>query len=64
MTLALKDEKVHFYYGTMTYQLGFIAGVVLSLFMALLSPLSRWIATYVITPEYFPNVFKRSLEFG
>jgi len=29
-----------------------------------LSPVTQWITTYVITPEYFPNVIKRSVEIG
>ena len=48
----------------MTYKQGLISGIVLSIFIALLSPLSQWITTYVITPAYFPNVIKRSVEIG
>lgn len=64
MVMALKDKKARFYHGTMTYKQGLISGVVLSLFIALLSPLSQWITSYVITPEYFPNVIERSVELG
>jgi hypothetical protein len=64
MVLALKDKKKSFYGGTMTYLQGLITGIVLSFFIALLSPLTQWITSYVITPEYFPNVIKRSVELG
>ena len=64
MVMALKDKKARFYHGAMTYQQGLISGVVLSLFIALLSPISQWITSYVITPEYFPNVIKRAVELG
>ncbi|MFD1770767.1 DUF4199 domain-containing protein [Sphingobacterium suaedae] len=62
MVLALKDKKRNFYNGSMTYKQGLISGIVLSLLLAVLSPLTQWIISYVITPEYFPNVIKRSVE--
>lgn len=64
MVLALKDKKKNFYNGHMTYLQGLGAGIILSMFIALLSPLTQWITTYLITPEYFPNVIKRSVEIG
>lgn len=64
MIWALKDKRRNYYGGTMTYKEGLISGVFLSLFIALLSPLTQWITSYVITPEYFPNVIKRSVELG
>jgi hypothetical protein len=62
--LALKDKKKHFYHGQITYNQGLISGIILSIIIALLSPLTQWITSYVITPEYFPNVIKRSVELG
>jgi hypothetical protein len=64
MVLALKDKKKNFYNGQMSYKQGLIFGIILSLIIALLSPLTQWITSYVITPEYFPNVIKRSVEIG
>ena len=64
MVMALKDKKVKYYHGNMTYKQGLISGGILTLFIAFLSPLSQWIISYVITPEYFPNVIKRSVELG
>lgn len=64
MVLALRDKKYNFYQGKITYKQGLISGLILSIFIALLSPLTQWITTYVITPEYFPNVIKRSVELG
>ncbi len=64
MVMALKEKKKEFYNGQMTYMQGLICGIILSFFIALLSPLTQWITTYVITPEYFPNVIKRSVELG
>lgn len=64
MVMELKDKKANFYKGNMTYKQGLISGVILSIFIAILSPFSQWITTFVITPEYFPNVIKRSVELG
>ncbi|MDP2237723.1 MAG: DUF4199 domain-containing protein [Bacteroidales bacterium] len=64
MVLALKNKKRSFYSGQMTYQQGLISGIILSVIIALISPLTQWITSYVITPEYFPNVIKRSVELG
>jgi hypothetical protein len=64
MVLALKDKKKNFYNGQITYVQGLISGTMLSVFIALLSPLTQWVTSYVITPEYFPNVIKRSVELG
>jgi ascorbate-specific PTS system EIIC-type component UlaA len=64
MVLALKDKKKNFYNGNMSYRQGLITGIIVSLFIALLSPLTQWITSYLISPEYFPNVIKRSVELG
>lgn len=64
MVLALKEKKKVYYKGNITYMQGLISGIVLSLIIALFSPLTQWITTYIITPEYFPNVIKRSVEIG
>ena len=64
MVMALKEKKKIFDGGQISYKQGLISGIVLSILIALLSPLTQWITTYVITPEYFPNVIKRSVELG
>jgi hypothetical protein len=64
MVLALKEKKKVFYYGQMNYKQGLISGIILSVIIALLSPLTQWVISYIISPEYFPNVIKRSVEIG
>jgi len=64
MVLALKAKKRNFYNGQITYKQGLISGIILSVIIALISPLTQWLTSYVITPEYFPNVIKRSVELG
>lgn len=64
MVLALKEKKKKYFNEKISYKQGFISGVILSFIISLLSPLTQWITSYVITPEYFPNVIKRSVEIG
>lgn len=64
MVMALKDKKKNFYNEQMTYKQGLTSGIILSIIIALISPLTQWITSYIITPEYFPNVIKRSVEIG
>ena len=62
--MALKDKKKNFYHGQMNLKQGFISGLIITLIVTLFAPLTQWIISYVITPEYFPNVIKRSVEIG
>ena len=64
VVLALKDKRRNFYNGQISYKQGLISGIILSVIIAMLSPLTQWITSYVITPEYFPNVIERSVELG
>lgn len=64
MVLALKEKKKVYFNGNITYKQGLISGIILSVIIALFSPITQWITTYIITPEYFPNVIKRSVEIG
>lgn len=64
MVLALKDKKRNFYKGRMSYKQGLVSGIIISVIIAILSPLSQWITSYIISPEYFPNVIEYSLKTG
>jgi hypothetical protein len=64
MVLALKDKKANFFDGEMTYWQGLRTGLIISIVIALLSPLTQYVISYIISPEYFPNVIKLSLETG
>lgn len=61
---ALLDKKRNFYGGKMTYMQGFIAGLIITLVVVILSPLSQYITSTYITPEYFKNVIDYSVSSG
>jgi len=60
--LALKDKKKNFFQGHASYKHLFISGLILSLMIALLAPLSTYVSVEFITPEYFDNAIKMSVE--
>lgn len=62
--LALRDKKKKFYQGQMSYSQAFVSGLIITAIVALFSPLTQWITSTIITPEYFPNVIEHSVATG
>lgn len=62
--LALRNKKQHFFNGSMNWKQGFISGIVLSVFRAAISPLTQYIISTYITPDYFQNVIDYAVENG
>ena len=48
----------------MTYVQGLISGIVISAIIAVFSPLTQYIISTYITPDYFANAIKYSVEKG
>lgn len=61
---ALLDKRKNFYKGAMTYKQGFITGLIITAIVTVLSPLTQYITSTIITPEYFPNMIRYSIETG
>lgn len=61
---ALIDKRNDYYEGSMTYKQGFVSGVLLTVFVTLLSPLTQYVSTEWIGPEYFPNIIAYNVEIG
>jgi hypothetical protein len=61
---ALMDKRKNYYGGYMSWKQGFLSGMVLSVVIALLTPLSQYITLEWISPEYFENVINYSVETG
>lgn len=62
--LALLDKRKKDYGGYMTYKQGFISGLIITLFVTLLSPLVQYLTTAFISPEYFPNMITHAVSTG
>ncbi len=61
---ALLDKRKNFYNNKMSWIDGFLCGLVISVIVTFLSPLSQYITINFITPEYFPNAIKYAVESG
>jgi hypothetical protein len=61
---ALIDKKRNFFGGKMTYMQGFVSGMIITLVVVILSPLSQYITNTFITPDYFDNVIAYSVSSG
>jgi hypothetical protein len=61
---ALLDKRNNFYHGKMNWMQGFVSGVIISVIVAVLSPLAQYLTHEVITPEYFPNAIEYAVSSG
>lgn len=50
--------------GVMTWKEGLISGLLISVVVAVLSPLAQWLTHAVISPEYFGNAIAYAVESG
>lgn len=60
--LALKEKKQKFFNGMMTWKEGFTSGIIISIIITLLSPLSQYLVYNFISPDYFNNIIAYSVE--
>ena len=61
---ALLDKRKRDFGGKMTWIQGFISGLILTLGITLLTPLSQYITNAVISPHYFENMIAYTVETG
>ncbi|MBC6366477.1 DUF4199 domain-containing protein [Algoriphagus sp. AK58] len=61
---ALRDKKRNFYSGKMNYIQGLISGLVVTFVVVIFTPLSQYISHEFISPDYFPNIIKLSVDKG
>ena len=61
---AMLDKRKNYYHGRMTYKEAFLAGLIITLIVALFSPLTQYITSTLITPDYFSNVIEYAVSSG
>lgn len=61
---ALLDKRKRDFGGTMTWAEGFMAGFVITIVVAILSPLTQWIIHTFISPDFFENMIDHAVETG
>lgn len=62
--LALLDKRKNHFRGKMTWVQGFITGLGITFIVAVLSPLTQYIVSEIITPNYFENAIEYAVETG
>jgi hypothetical protein len=62
--LALLDVRKSRYGGAMTYGQGFRYGLGLTVVIAILSPLNQALVSFVLSPAYFENAIRLSVDKG
>ena len=61
---AFLDKRKKSYQGIMTYKQGLKTGIIITIIIAILSPITQSISSLIITPEFFPNVIEYSVTKG
>jgi len=62
--LALRDKRDRDLGGVMSWGQGFKSGVILTVIITALTPLTQLLTHKVISPQYFPNVIALSVDQG
>ncbi len=62
--LAIRDKKLNYYHGKMRFMPGLWSGIYLSLIVTLFVPITQYITSVIITPEYFPNAIAYTVNSG
>jgi hypothetical protein len=61
---ALLDKRKNFYRGSMTYLQGLVSGLIITLIVTVFTPLTQYITTTFITPDYFNNAIDYTVSSG
>lgn len=61
---ALRQKREKAYGGHMTYMQGFMSGLIMTLVITILSPLTQYITSTIITPDYFSNAINYAVAEG
>lgn len=62
--LELYEKRRKVFNGIMNWQQGFVSGIILTAFIAILTPFAQYLIIELITPEYFDNIISYSVENG
>ncbi|MFO7719955.1 MAG: DUF4199 domain-containing protein, partial [Gillisia sp.] len=57
-----RDKRKDFYDGLITWRQGFVSGILVTVIITLLTPISVYITHEIISPEYFSNIIEYSVE--
>ena len=61
---ALRQKREKAYGGHMSYKQGFMSGLIMTLVITILSPLTQYITSTIITPDFFTNAINYAVSEG
>ncbi len=61
---ALLDKRKRDFGGLMSYKQSFISGLIITAIITLLNPLSQYIISTIISPDFFNNAIKHAVNAG
>jgi hypothetical protein len=62
--LALRDKSINTYHGKIPYIKALKSGIWLTLFTTILAPISQYITSTLITPDFFVYAIEHAIENG
>lgn len=62
--LALRQKRDRELQGQMTWKQGFMCGVGMTIVVAILSPLTQWLAHSFVSPHFFTNMVEYAVSSG
>jgi len=62
--LALRQKRLKDFGGKMSFKQGFVAGLIITATVTVLTPFSQLITSLVITPDYFGNMIAYAVDKG
>lgn len=62
--VALLDKRKNYFKGKMTWIQGFMSGLIITLGVTILTPLTQYLTVEVITPYYFENMIDYVVKNG
>lgn len=62
--VALLDKRKNSYDGKMTWKQGFFTGLIITAVVTILTPLSQYITSSVISPNHFENMISYTVKTG
>lgn len=61
---ALRQKRDRFYGGQISWRQGFNSGLMITLIISLLTPLTQWVVHTLISPHFFVNAATHAVETG
>lgn len=62
--LAMREKRAKELNGSMTWKQGFMCGVGITIVVAILSPLTQWLAHSFVSPQFFANMVEYAVSSG